>query len=155
MHELRQVLGTRGPGPGAMLLLLDSHSFDDRAAPGVGRRQAVEMSFEVFGYLAFRFLDKPERPTVTKRTAGDANGKRTCIPEWSEPARHRAEFFEALFAPAQVIEFFRGRFAHVIGDRLASRDCRVTLVQPLGRHFTRMVDAHEAGRVPSLMRRQL
>jgi hypothetical protein len=116
MNQPRQVSRTRGLGPGAMLLLLDPHSFDDRAAPRVGRRQTFEMSFEVFGYLAFRFLDESERPPVTKRTAGDTNGKRTCIPEWPEPAWHCAQFFQALFAPAQVIEFFRGRFPHVIGD---------------------------------------
>ena len=115
MHEPRQAFGTRCLCPGAMLLLLDSHSFDDRAAPRVGRRQAVEVSFEVFGYLAFRFLDEPERPTVTKRATGDSDGKRACIPERPEPARHIAEFFETLFAPAQVIEFFRSRFTHVIG----------------------------------------
>jgi hypothetical protein len=31
----------------------------------------------------------------------------------------------------------------------------MTLVKPLGRYFTRMVDPHETGRVPALIRRQL
>jgi hypothetical protein len=155
MHEPRQVFGTRRLRPGAMLLLLDPHSFDDGATPGVGPRQAVEMSFQVFRYLAFRFLDESERPTVTEGAAGNTKSKRSCIPEGSEPARRCAEFFEPLFAPTQVIEFFRGRFMHVIRYRMASRDRCMSLVEPLGRYFTRVIDPHESRCVPALIRRQL
>jgi len=138
-----------------MLLFLDAHSFDHGAAPGVGRGQAVEMSLQMFGYLAFRFLDEPKRPTVTEGAAGYANGKRACIPERPETARRCAEFFETLLAPAQMIEFFRSRFTHVIGYRATSRHRRMTLVQPLGGYFTRMIDAHQPGRMPALVERQL
>jgi len=154
MHEPRQIFGTRCLCPGPMLLLLNTHLFDDGAAPRIGWRQAVEMPFEVFGYLALRFLNEPERPTVTKRAAGYSYGVRACIPERPEATWRCAEFVEALFAPAQVIEFFRGRFMHVISDGTTSRYCRMTLVQPLCCYFTRMIDAHEAGRVPALLRRQ-
>src|SRR5690606_15571687 len=139
------VFSTRCLCPGAMLLLLEAHSFDDGAAPGVARRQAVEMSFQMFCYLAFCFLHEPQRPAITNRSAGCSSGKCAGIPERPESARCCAKFFEALFAPAQVIEFFRGRFTHVIDYGLTSCDRRVALVQPLSGNFTRMIDTHESG----------
>jgi hypothetical protein len=155
MHEARQVFGTRCLRPGPMLLLLDPHSFHDGATPGVGPRQAVEMSFQVFRYLPFRFLDETQRPTITEGAAGNAKSKRSRIPERPEPARRCAEFFEPLFAPTQVIEFFRGRFMHVICYRMTSRDRCMSLVEPLGRYFARVIDPHEPRRVHTFIRRQL
>ena len=81
MHEPRQIFGACCFCPGTMLLLLDAHLLDDGAAPRVGWWQAVEMPFEVFGYLALRFLNEPQGPPVTKRAAGYAYGIRACIPE--------------------------------------------------------------------------
>src|SRR5690606_22977364 len=154
MHEPRQIFGACCFCPGTMLLLLDAHLLDDGAAPRVGWWQAVEMPFEVFGYLALRFLNEPQGPPVTKRAAGYSYGIRACIPERPESTGRSAEFVETLFAPAQVIALFRSRFVHVIGDGATSRYGRMTLVQPLRCDFTRMVDAHEPGRVPALVRRQ-
>jgi hypothetical protein len=155
MHEPRQVFGTCCLRPGAMLLLLDPHLFDDGATPGVGPRQAVEMSFQVFRYLAFRFLNETKRPTVTEGAAGNAKSKRSCIPERPESARRYAEFFEPLFAPTQVIQFFRGRLMHVICYRMTSRDRCMSLVEPLGCYFARVIDSHKPRRVHAFIRRQL
>ena len=154
MHEPRKVFGTRGFRPRAMFLLLDPHTFDNGPAPGIRWRQAIEMPFEVFSDLPLRLLHESERPSVTERAAGDSDGKRACIPARPEPARLRTQFPKALLAPAEVIELFRGRLTHVIRDRATPRHRRMTLVQPLRRHFTCVIDAHEARRVPTFRRRQ-
>jgi hypothetical protein len=138
-----------------MLLFLDAHALHDRPASCILRRETVQVASQVFRYLPFRFLHESQRPPVTEGTAGHADGEGTCIPQGSESTWRRAEFFEALFAPPEVIEFFCGRLPHVLGNRLTLRDRGVPLVQALGSDFACMIDAHEPGRMPAFTRRQL
>jgi len=135
-----------------VFLFLIAHLFDDRTALNILGRQAVEMTVQVRADLAFRLCDEPQAPFIAQYAAGGTDRERAGIPEGTQPAHILAKLLETLLAPGQVIKFLIGSVLHLRLNAFVPGNRRVSLVQGLRRHLTRMIDTHQPSRMPLLLR---
>ena len=107
-----------------------------------GRR--FEVTVEMRAHLFFGLGDKAEAPFVADNAAGGADGEGTCIPQAGSVDSVLTELLESLLAPGEVIELLVGRLLHLFLNVFVSRDACMALVERLRRHFTSVIDAHQA-----------
>jgi hypothetical protein len=95
-------------------------------------------------HLALGFDDEAEAPAIAGEARDRADGEGAQIPQGIEPARPFAELLQALVAPAQVIALLPRGLLHGLALTRRARGHRLAVIERLGRHLARVIDAHEA-----------
>lgn len=143
----------------AVLGFIGFHLQGNRAAAGIGRRQApfgvFQMAVQVLLNLRFGFGDKAQAGAVPSQARQHADQVRTRIPAGPQLAGCRIQLAQALGTPGEVVLFFLGGLEQVrSGIRIA---CHRSLaaVQRLRRNLAGMIDTHQPGSMLALLRRQI
>ena len=150
-HGGRQVGAAGVFGGDGMFELVGLHLLKNGAGAQVAFRYLIEMGFQVFDHLIFRFRHKAQAPAV----ADQAGGGTHCIAHGVEQrikfAGHAAQFLNALLTPGQMVFLFPGGLFHGVANMRQAGGACLPLIQRLGAHFTGMVNTHQPQHMAALV----
>jgi hypothetical protein len=132
--------------------LVVAHLLDDCAAFRVARRKAVDMRREVLLDLALGFDDEAKIAAIASESGRDPDGERARVPERIEQRRPVVHLGEPSLRPRKVVLFLARRAIEARPDLGIARHQRLCRIERLCAHLAGMVDAHQSGRMPALVR---
>ena len=135
----------------AVFLLFVSHLLDDCAAFRVVSRQSIEMTVEMRTHLSLSLRNKTKAPAVAEYAASGADGKRTHVPERTEPTWFGIKLCQSLLAPGKVVELLIGGKLHLLLCGSVPRNRSVALIKTLRRDLASMIHSHETGSMRLLL----
>jgi hypothetical protein len=112
--------------------------------------QLLKVFVQMLAHLIFGRCNEPQADLVADQPGDRTNPERHAIKQRIEHAGMAAQLMNALLAPDQVVDFFFGGMLHGGTHFRQLGGQGLTLVQRLGADFTGVVDAHQAGNVPSV-----
>ena len=134
-----------------MMDLVGLHPFQDRAALLIMGRDLGQMVVEMILDLTFGLDHEAETPFVARQTRQRAQREGAGIPERIEQALAVAEFLQPLFAPGQMVVLLLGRALQTLTGLGQLGGERLALIERLGTDLARVVDAHQACHMPTLI----
>jgi hypothetical protein len=138
----------------AYLIVL--HALEDRAGAMVVGAQSLQVCAEVRFDLALRLCHEPKTGALSESARERADEKGSQVPKWIEHARARAELFQSLLTPGQMVGLFCGGLLHRSFDRTLMGRESLALVQGLSRDFAGVIDPHQpAGPYLGMLRQGL
>ena len=101
------------------------------------------MVLQMLTHLFFSFTHKPQAPLVAYSASDRTQTKRQGVKRRVQQAWAAVELFQPGFTPGQVINFFSRCMIHAIAHIRQARCQRLSLIQGLCAHLTRVIDAHQ------------